>query len=67
MGLCLGMNKPVKSLWVRTGGDFKMGNIWVGVCYRPPYQEEVHEYSIQIPGRNLMFTGHSPHRGLQPS
>ncbi|GAB0209126.1 hypothetical protein GRJ2_003378300 [Grus japonensis] len=39
--LCLGMDEErVESLWVRMKGQANMGDTVVGVCYRPPDQEE---------------------------
>ena len=41
MELRLGMDEePTKSLWVRIKGRAGTGNIIVGVCYRPPDQED---------------------------
>ncbi|PKU34212.1 dtw domain-containing protein 2 [Limosa lapponica baueri] len=41
MELCLGMDeKPTESLWVRIKGRAEAGDITVGVCYRPPNQED---------------------------
>lgn len=41
MELHLGMNEePSKSLWVRIEGKARTGDIIVGVCYRPPDQED---------------------------
>ena len=40
MELCLGMDEEVtKSLWVRIKDRAGTGDIIVGVCYRPPDQE----------------------------
>ena len=39
--LCLGVDEEqVESLWVRIKGQAHMGDIVVGVYYRPPDQEE---------------------------
>jgi len=39
--LCLGVGEDgVESLWVRIKGQPHMGDIIVGVYYRPPHQEE---------------------------
>ncbi|KAM6092638.1 uncharacterized protein LJ206_005604 [Theristicus caerulescens] len=41
MELCLGMDKELaKSLWVRIKGRAGTDDITVGVCYRPPEQED---------------------------
>ncbi|GAB0205257.1 hypothetical protein GRJ2_002991300 [Grus japonensis] len=41
MELCLGMDEePTESLWVRIKGSAGTGDIIVGVCYRPPDQED---------------------------
>ena len=41
MELCLGMDEELtKSLWVRIKGRVGTGDIIVGVCYRPPDQED---------------------------
>lgn len=41
MGLYLGMDEePNKNLWVRIKGRGGTGGIIVGVCYRPPNQED---------------------------
>ena len=41
MELCLGMGEePTESLWVRIEGRAGTGDITVGVCYRPPDQED---------------------------
>ncbi|KAM9590815.1 uncharacterized protein ACIBXB_005869 [Morphnus guianensis] len=41
MELCLGMDEePTESLWVRIKGRAGTGDIIVGVCYRPPNQED---------------------------
>ena len=41
MELCLGMHEePTESLWVRIKGRAGTGDIIVGVCYRPPDQED---------------------------
>jgi len=39
--LCLGADeKGVESLWVRIKGQPRMGDVIVGVYYRPPDQEK---------------------------
>ena len=39
--LCLGMDdEPTESLWVRTIELTSIDDSVVGVCYRPPHQEE---------------------------
>ena len=38
--LCLGADEGVESLWVRIKGQPHMGDVIVGVYYRPPDQEE---------------------------
>jgi len=38
--LCLGADEGVESLWVRIKGQPHMGDVIVGVYYRPPEQEE---------------------------
>ena len=39
--LCLGMDEePTESLWVRIKGRAGTSDIIVGVCYRPPNQED---------------------------
>ena len=44
MEVCLAMdNEPTESLWVRTKEVTGMGDIIVGVSYRPPDQKEVDE------------------------
>ena len=44
MELWLGTDdEPADSLWVRIRGQPTVGDIVVGVCYRPPDQEEVDE------------------------
>jgi len=41
MELCLGMDEePTESLWVRNKGSAGTGDVIVGVCYRPPNQED---------------------------
>jgi len=41
LGLHLGMDEePTKSLWVGLKGRAGAGDIIVGVCYRPPNQED---------------------------
>jgi len=41
MELCLGLDgEPTESLWVKIKGRAGTGNITVGVCYRPPDQDE---------------------------
>jgi len=41
MKLRLGMDEePTESLWVKIKGKAEMGDITVGVCYRPPDQHE---------------------------
>ena len=38
---CLGMEEELtKSLWVRIKGRAGTGDIIVGICYRPPNQED---------------------------
>lgn len=42
MELCLGMgNDPAGTLWVSISVQSNVGSTVVGVCYRPPSQEEV--------------------------
>ena len=41
MELCLEMDEELtESLWVRIKGKAGTGDIVVGVCYRPPNQED---------------------------
>ena len=41
MELCLGMDEELnKSLWVTIKGKAGTGDVIVGVCYRPPDQED---------------------------
>ena len=41
MELCLGMDEEqTENLWVRIKGRARTGDITVGVCYRPPHQED---------------------------
>jgi len=41
MELLLGMDEePTESLWIRIQGRAVAGDITVGVCYRPPNQED---------------------------
>ncbi|XP_062466520.1 uncharacterized protein LOC134159318 [Pezoporus occidentalis] len=41
MELCLGTGEQLtESLWVRVNGNIAMGDITVGICYRPPDQED---------------------------
>jgi len=41
MELHLGLNEePTESLWVRIKGRAGAGDIMIGVCYRPPDQED---------------------------
>lgn len=40
-GLCLGMDcEPVKSLGVQMRGQRYVGDVAVGVCYRPPARKK---------------------------
>jgi len=61
MELHLGVDEePTKSLWVRIKGRAGTGDIIVGVCSRPPDQDEALYRS------SLTFIRPGPHRGLQP-
>lgn len=41
MEICQGMNEQLtKSLWVRIKGKARIGDTMVGVCYKPPCQED---------------------------
>lgn len=47
MDLCLEMDdEPAQSLWVRITRHANVNDV-VGVCYRPPDQEEVDEASFR--------------------
>lgn len=56
--LCLGTDdEPAGNLWVGTKEQTSMSDTMVGVCYRPPDQEE------QVAEA---FAGPGPHGGLEP-
>ena len=70
MELCLGMdNEPAGMLWVSISVQTNMGSTVVGVCYRPPNQEEV-EYEAFFRHQEealclqaVVFTGDLNHPG----
>lgn len=66
MELCQEMNdEPTEGLWVRIKKETSMGNVVVGICYRPPDQEEADEVFY----RHLKVASYLQdliHMGLQP-
>lgn len=48
MEFYLQSDEPVESLWVKIWGQINRGGTVVGVCYRPPKQEEADETFRQL-------------------
>ena len=57
--------EPNENLWVRNKGKAGTGDVIVGVCYRPPNQED--QAGIPSTDRSsLTFTSPGHHGRLQP-
>ncbi|GAB0208910.1 hypothetical protein GRJ2_003356700 [Grus japonensis] len=67
MELHLGMDEELtESLWVRIKGRTGAGDIIVGVCYRPPDQEDRVDEALYRQIGAASFKSPGPYGGLQP-